>query len=106
MQIAILNTSILTAYGMYCYRPLSLSDVRALVAHHDILSAVGHASTAQILTELLGVDVPMNRIQFVQEVGQQAIVFKLKGRMPEGQILTREAIDAIGYEFGLLVRNA
>jgi hypothetical protein len=32
------------------------------------------------------------------------LVFKLKGLAPEGKILSREELEAVGYEFGLLVR--
>jgi hypothetical protein len=112
MQLAILNTSILTAFGSFKYTPLSLEDAQnvAQTAHFfsddGVLSAVGHQSTAEILAELLGFDVPVNRIQFAQEPGQDALVFKLKGRAPEGKILDREEIEAIGYEFGLLTRTA
>ena len=107
MQLAILNTSIITAFGSFSYTPLSLGDAQDMVAlSDDVLSAVGHQSTAEILTELLDTDIAVNRIQFSQSVGQKAIVFKLKGRAPEGKILDREEIEAIGYEFGLLTRTA
>ena len=105
MKLALLNTSILTAYGNYQYTPLNLSAAQKMAASNELLSAIGHQSTAEILTELLGVEVPMNRIQFAQEIGQNAIVFKLKCRPPEGAILTRDEIESIGYEFGLLVRR-
>jgi Domain of unknown function (DUF1874) len=114
MQLAILNTSILTNYGSFSYTPLSLDDAREIVRQAldetmgpdgGILSAVGHQSTSDILTELLGVEIPVNRIQFAQEVQQSAIVFKLKGRAPEGTILSSDEIEAIGYEFGHLLRT-
>jgi hypothetical protein len=112
-KLAILNTSILTVFGQFDYHQISLEDAQILAYNamdpmigpdDGLLSAVGHESTAQILTSLLEVEVPMNRIQFVQEVGQDAIVFKLKGRPPEGRILSAEEIEKIGYEFGLLSR--
>ena len=112
-QLAILNTSILTAFGAYEYKALSLSDAQCIVYNaidpvtgpdDGILSAVGHESTAAILSELLWAPIPMNRIQFAQELHQSAIVFKLKGRPPEGTILSREQIEELGYEFGLLTR--
>ncbi|NJM67307.1 MAG: YddF family protein [Acaryochloris sp. RU_4_1] len=106
MLLGILNTSIVTAYGSYEYKPVSLEEAQKLVQEFEILSAVGHESTSQILSELLQAEVPVNRIQFAQEVGQIAIVFKLKGRPPEGKILSREEIDAIGYDFGLLSRKS
>jgi Domain of unknown function (DUF1874) len=115
MLLAILNTSIVTAYGDFKYQAISLDDAKLLVFNANepnigpdagILSAIGHQSTAEILTELLEIDVPVNRIQFAQEVNQSAIIFKLKGRAPEGVILSREEIEAIGYEFGLMTRTA
>lgn len=113
MKLAILNTSILTNHGTYKYDPLSLSDAKHIVydandpmigPDNGILSAVGHQSTAEVLTELLETPIAMNRIQFAQEIGQSAIVFKLNGRPPESKILSREEIEKIGYEFGLITR--
>lgn len=102
--IAILNTSILTAEGTFSLQKISLSEAKIL-ASGEIISAIGHESTAQIITKLLGVDIPMNRINFEQKVGQKALVFKLKGRAPEGVILTEEQIEEIGYDFFILTRN-
>jgi hypothetical protein len=84
------------------------AQVFARTAHHGIgcLSAIGHDSTAGILTELLEIPVAVNRSPFAQEVGQDALVFKLKSRAPEGVILTEAEIEKIGYEFGLLTRIA
>ena len=103
--IAILNTAIVTTDGLYRITPITLEVARELLNRASMLSAIGHQSTADILTELLGLDVPMNRINFAQEVEQSAIVFKLKSRAPEGVILTKEEIDTIGYEFKLMTRE-
>lgn len=102
--IAILNTSILTEFGSYDYWKCPLSKAKEMLQGKEILSAVGHQATADILTELLEVEIPMNRIQFSHNVNQFALVFKLKGRPEEGKILTREEIESIGYEFGVLYR--
>ena len=104
MKLAILNTSIVTSFGSFKYEPLSLENAQDICQKSDILSAIGHQSTAEILSDLLEISIDVNRIQFSQEVGQNAIVFKLKGRPPEGKILSREEIETIGYEFGLLTR--
>jgi hypothetical protein len=115
MKLALLNTSVLTAYGSFTYAPVSLADAQLLAYNaaeptigpdEGILSAIGHQSTAEILTDLLEMPIAVNRIQLAQENGQSALVFKLKGRAPEGVILSREEIEAIGYEFGLLTRTA
>lgn len=109
-MITILNTSILTRYGTYTYAPLTLTEAQNIAGSEyesqSLESAVGHASTAAALTDLLGVPVPANRIDYAQEVGDQALVFKLRVRLEEGRVLSREEIEALPYEFGLLTRTA
>lgn len=102
LPIAILNTTILTTDGDFTLKTISLDQAKELIQNREILSAVGHESTAQILTELLETEVPLNRIQFKQQSGQKALCFKLNGRPQEGTILTAEEIEKIGYEFKLL----
>ena len=104
MLLGILNTSILTNTGTYELKDISLQEAQRLVQENEILSAVGHQSTAEILTTLLDTEIPMNRIQFAQETGQRALVFKLNGRPEEGKILSQEEIEAIGYKFQLLTK--
>ena len=102
-MVTILNTSILTNYGSYTYEALTLEEAQELVkAGFD--SAVGHQSTCDVLTELLGVEVSLNRKQYSQEIGDRALIFKLNGRPEEGKILTREEIEEIGYSFGVIFR--
>ena len=104
--LAILNTSIVTAPGDYEVRPVTLDEARRLVAEAPaVLSAVGHDATAAVLTEMLGRPVQVNRIQFEQQPGQQALVLKLRGRIPEGQVLDVAGMDAIGYDLWLMTRR-
>ena len=103
--VAILNTSILSEFGSYTYEPLTTQQARQLVAGR-FMSAVGHQATAEVLSEDLGADIPMNRITFVQEPRQRAIVLKLCSRPAEGVILTKEEVRNIGYELALLTRTA
>lgn len=105
-KLALLNTSILTAPGRYELENVTLEDAKTLMQTYgsNIDSAIGHQSTADIMTTLLGIDVPLNRQMFAQAVGQEALVFKLNGRPPEGTILTEEDILKIGYKFQVLRR--
>ncbi len=106
MTLALLNTSIITSEGLYSLKNISLEEARTLARSAvELDSAIGHASTAQIMTTLLGVDVPVNRQMFAQKVGQSALVFKLNGRPEEGRILTAKEIETIGYKWQLLVRQ-
>lgn len=105
MKLAVLNTTIATTDGSYKIKTISLIEAIELVKSSEIDSAVGHESTAAIASELLDVSIPVNRQYFEQKEGQQALVFKLKGRAPEGVILSREEIEKIGYEFKLMTRE-
>ncbi len=104
MKITLLNTSILTAYGTFDFQPVSLQEAKDLVKNSAVLSAIGHAATAEILSELLEIEVKANRIEFAQSVGEIALIFKLKTRITEGKVLNRAEIEEIGYEFGILRR--
>jgi hypothetical protein len=103
-MVTVLNTSIITSYGSFTYEPLTLEDARRLV-RAGFNSAIGHPETAEVLSELLNTPVPVNRIEYVQQPGGKAIVFKLKSRIPAGTILSRKQIEEVGYEFGLLTRT-
>lgn len=104
VPLAILNTSILTVPGTYTLEDISLKQARELVRFNEIDSAVGHQSTAEVMTTLLKTDIPVNRQVFHQEPGQDALVFKLNGRPQEDKILTAEEIEEMGYKFQLLKR--
>ena len=104
-KLAILNTSILTTVGTYELKDITLEQAQDLVHNNDILSAIGHQSTADILTTLLGTTIPMNRIMFEQQEGQKALIFKLLSRPEEGKILTQQEIEEIGYKFQILIRH-
>lgn len=103
--IGVLNTSIITAEGAYTLANIPLNTAKTLANTCDLDSAIGHASTAQVMTTLLGVTVPLNRQIFKQESGQRCLIFKLNGRPAEGKILTAAEIETIGYTFQLLTRT-
>ena len=104
-NVTVLNTSILTAFGNFSYFEISVEEARELVSRVTVKSAVGHKATAEVLTELLGVNVPENRIQYSQEVGDAALVFKLNVRIPEGVVLSRSELEALDYTLGVLIRH-
>ena len=65
---------------------------------------IGHKSTADILTTILGVPVNVNRAQSFQTVNEKSLIFSLNGRAPEGIIYSKEDIENIGYTLKLLTR--
>ena len=111
IALILLNTSTLTSYGTFTYRPLSLEEARELVRETvaqgiAVRSAIGHEATAELLTRLLQYPVAAQRIEVRQAVNETVLVFKLKGRVAEGRVLTLAELEEVGYEFGLLTRSA
>lgn len=104
--LALLNTTIVTNDGLFEVETLTLEQARDLFASYEgnVDSAIGHESTASLFSTLVDGVIPMNRQMFEQQPGQGALVLKLKGRAPEGVILTLEEIEEIGYEFKLMTR--
>jgi len=105
MRLALLNTTIATVDGTFEVKTITTKEAIDLAQSNELLSAIGHESTAQIMTELLGVNIPVNRIQFAQETNQVSLVFKLKGRAPEGVILNKQEIEKIGFEFKIMTKT-
>lgn len=103
--IYLFNTSIATTAGLdYSLEATTARHARDLLAYHGgpIVSAIGHQATADALSQILGREVRVNRIAAEMEPGDVAVVLKLRGRLPEGQILTRDELEAIGFDLLLL----
>ncbi len=108
-RLLFLNASILTTYGLYRYEPVTPEAAQRLIAEfrragRPLYSAVGHRATAALMTRLLGIEVPFNRVTVEHLVGESAIVLRLNQRPPEGLVLSIADIEAIGYELGLVTR--
>lgn len=101
----ILNAPILTNYGTFNFRKVSVEEAKEFVnVNGDIISAVGHQGTAEILSEILEKKVECNRIQVSMEPGDQALVFRLLTRLPEGIVLSKEELESLKFELGVLER--
>ncbi|CAJ31630.1 DNA binding protein [Betalipothrixvirus pezzuloense] len=83
-------------------RQISIEEARELVKKENFTSAIGHQATAELLTNVLGVNVPVNRIAIRATHGDKIIAFSLKQRLPEGVVIkTTEELEKIGYELWL-----
>jgi hypothetical protein len=110
--LALLNTSILTADGVFELTTVSGGDACDVAWHYwnagpgHVESYIGHDATAQLISAALGFQVVVNRVAFEQQVGQEALVFKLNGRAAEGRILTLADLYEIGFTWKHLLRTA
>lgn len=103
-KVGIFNGTIATTNGVYRITDITVAEAKKLIFENGFISAIGHKSTAEAISDSFNINIPMNRIDFKQEIGQKAIVFKLNKRPPEGSILSRTEIESIGYSFKLMER--
>ena len=88
-----------SSYWLYVQK-LPLCAVRRIIERAQkmgvpIISAVGHASTAQLLSKLLGIEVPASRTAITMNAETMLIVFQLLERLPEGKVLTEEEVKQL-----------
>ncbi len=106
-MLYILNSPVMTSYGLWQYEPISVLEAKKIIDYHDgeFTSAIGHESTAKLLSELLEEDIQVNRIKAELKVGDHAIVFILKTRAPELKIYTKEELMNMDWELGLITKS-
>jgi len=79
-------------------RLISVDEAKQLLAS-GFVSAVGHQSTAEIMSAVLGIPVLYNRAQVYLEPGDEAVCFILRSRPPEGRVLSKEELQQLGFYF-------
>ena len=88
---------------------ISLDEARKWINKGNFVSAVGHESTARLLSELLGVEIKQNRIFVNMQKGDEALAVQLLERIQEGKILSKDELERLLEEgkivFRLLVRR-
>ncbi|MEM3290677.1 MAG: DUF1874 domain-containing protein [Candidatus Micrarchaeaceae archaeon] len=65
----------------------------------EINSVIGHETTAQIVSEILGIPIQVNRSQIKLNKFDELFVFQLLERLPEGKILTHDEIKQIKHKW-------
>ena len=74
---------------------IHLPQVRELLSNSQWQSAVGHETTAKLLSQLLGIEIPYNRVQLKLNSGDRVIVFQINKRLPEATSLSEEDLKEI-----------
>ena len=106
MAVYLLNSPVLTSFGRFCYSgPLDVESVRAELSG-GFVSAVGHVSTARLLTRLLGIPVECSRRTIRMMPGDRAVVACLPGRLRPGVCLNGGELFGSDLAFSLLEQLA
>lgn len=78
--------------------PVSLEDVKACIKDMPFKSIVGHPATARVFSELLDVNIEVNRVSYTMKGGDTLIVgLPSGGRLPEGKILSKDEMGVMDW---------
>jgi hypothetical protein len=82
-------------------RKATVEEVRRLLSNESFISAVGHEATSTLLTQLLGINVPYNRVAIKVRPGDVCVHFVLRTRIPEGRILSYEELKQLEFDLAI-----
>lgn len=105
LPVVLFNGTVATTNGVYSVKDIEVEKAKEYINQYGFESAIGHSGAAQVISDLLGKDVQVHRIQYHQAIGQIGIALKLKERPPEGNILNREEMEQIGYSLKIIERH-
>lgn len=103
-MLYLMSTTVIPAGadGIWEMDSISPEIAAAIARGQEFTSAVGHASSAEAMSAVLGVKVMPNRITVKPLPGDTFLCLRLLSRPPEGAILNREEMDRIGFSWVLL----
>jgi hypothetical protein len=101
-MIYLFNTNIVPAASIVRVTEISKEQAIATLKDQSFTSAIGHEATAQAFSTILTAKVDVNRIHANPQPFDKAISLKVNGRLAEGQILTLEELNSIGYTLYLM----
>jgi len=100
-RVVLLNALPINAFekeAILVVRPVTVDHVKSLIQSEKFVSYIGHESTAKLLSQLLGVNVPTNRAFYKAQDGDILVIVVPKQRLPEGKVLNQEEIQKMLQE--------
>jgi hypothetical protein len=101
-MIYLFNTNIVPVASIVRVTEISKDQAIATLEHQSFTSAIGHDATAQAFSTILNTKVDVNRIHANPQPFDKAISLKVNGRLAEGQVLTLNELNDIGYTLYLM----
>jgi hypothetical protein len=78
-------------------KEIDIETVKSMLKAQPFMSAVGHESTARVLSKLLDIEIPFSRVPIKLQQRDKLIVFQL--RLEEGRVLSEEELKQLQYKF-------
>lgn len=100
-MLYLFNTTIMPNEGVFSCKMIQHHEALMLLrdVNFHITSALGHQGSVDAFNALFpGLNCEMNRIQATMNKGDKAICLKVRGRLPEGSILTLDQLNEVGYD--------
>lgn len=101
----ILNSAVLTAPGIYRYTLLDQPTAMRFLQANNWLSRVGYQATAEHIRTIAGVSIPLSREETRMQAGDEALVVRLKYRLPDPRQKAQHQPGPNDWEYGLLTRE-
>lgn len=106
MKTLLLNSAVLPGPGEYRYDLISRDEVVNLLRERPGESRIGYPETARHIEAISGLRVPLSRERSEMAPGDEAIVVRVKYRIPDpatkGSLCPKDG----DWEYGLLARKA
>lgn len=91
-SIQMLDTSKKSSHTV-SFKETAVDDIKELILKNGVLSAIGHEDTASVLSHMLGLAIPANRVN-IQLNNDPIIVAQIVGgRLPEGATTLPKGIE-------------
>lgn len=74
------------------FERIELEAAKTLLNEQPFVSAIGHSSTAQLLSTLLGVDIPENRTAITLTKTDTILIAQITVRPPEGHVYSYDEL--------------
>ncbi len=94
MTVYLLSTLVIPCkddYFVFRGERIGVEQAKTLLSE-GFVSAVGHESTAKVLSELLRMEIPTNRIAVDMKPGDVAVAIQFLKRLPEGKVLNESEL--------------
>lgn len=100
-KLWLFNTNIVPNEAVVKVTKITINEAKALFNDYkdNYESAIEHEGTAEAFSKLLNSEIKVNRIFANPLKFEIALSLKIKGRINEGEILSLERMEEIGYEF-------
>ena len=88
------------------FSPVNEQEFCEEVARGNLVNAIGHQSTVDLINQLCGSSLKVNRVNIIVDIGDEIYIVMLTTRLEEGKVLNKEEIKKAYSEGKILLLKA